>query len=409
MTEIKQTMAEVQAEARRCLYCVDPPCQQGCPAGVDVAQFIRHLRYADVKSAKRVIKTANPLGGICGTLCPSENLCQKNCTMNYCGEPIRIRDLQKFACANAAFAPELAPASGKKAAVVGAGPAGLGCAAMLARMGHEVDVFEKDACAAGVVAREIPDERIDPAVVENDLAELACDRIHFHYGTPISAEKLEELSKQYAAVFVGAGLSEDRMSGVEIGEGAPVVGCSRYLSELKRDKAKTVSGTVLVVGGGDSAIDAVCASLDAGAEKAVLAYRRSRNEMPACDEEFFAAAGKGVELMYMVSPVAIAKTADGGAEVTFVRNRLVERPGEARKGFEAVPGSEFTMKVDQVVFAIGKKANMGLVSGQADPDTLRVAGTNCFVGGDWLNGGATVVKAVAEGKRAAAAMDALMK
>ena len=133
MTEIKQTMAEVQAEARRCLYCVDAPCQQGCPAGVDVAQFIRHLRYADVKSAKRVIKTANPLGGICGTLCPSENLCQKNCTMNYCGAPIHIRDLQKFACANAAYTPELAPASGKKAAVVGAGPAGLGCAAMLAR------------------------------------------------------------------------------------------------------------------------------------------------------------------------------------------------------------------------------------------------------------------------------------
>ena len=153
MTEIKQTMAEVQAEARRCLYCVDAPCQQGCPAGVDVAQFIRHLRYADVKSAKRVIKTANPLGGICGTLCPSENLCQKNCTMNYCGAPIHIRDLQKFACANAAYTPELAPASGKKAAVVGAGPAGLGCAAMLARLGHEVDVFEKDAAAAGVVAR----------------------------------------------------------------------------------------------------------------------------------------------------------------------------------------------------------------------------------------------------------------
>ena len=102
MTEIKQTMADVQAEAKRCLYCVDAPCQKGCPAGVDVAQFIRHLRYEDVKSAKRVIKTAIPLGGICGTLCPSENLCQKNCTMNYCGAPIRIRDLQKFACANAA-------------------------------------------------------------------------------------------------------------------------------------------------------------------------------------------------------------------------------------------------------------------------------------------------------------------
>ena len=220
---------------------------------------------------------------------------------------------------------------------------------------------------------------------------------------------LEELKQEYAAVFVGAGLAQDRMSGVDIAEGAPVVGCSQYLADLKSGKTKAVSGTVLVVGGGDSAIDAVCASLEAGAEKAVLAYRRSRAEMPACDEEFFAAADKGVELMYMVSPVAIAKTADGGAAVPFVRTRLVENPGEARRGFEAVPGSEFTLNVAQVVFAIGKKADAALVAGTPDKDTLRVAGTNCFVGGDWLNGGATVVKAVAEGKRAAAAMDALMK
>lgn len=408
MSEIKQNLADVQAEAKRCLYCVDAPCQQGCPAGVDVAQFIRHLRYADIKSAKRVIKTANPLGGICGTLCPSENLCQKNCTMNYCGAPIHIRDLQKFACANAAFKPELAPANGKKVAVVGAGPAGLGCTAILARLGYEVDVFEKEPTAAGVVAKEIPAERIDAAVVENDLAELEAETVHFHYNTPVDAAKLAELSKDYGAVFVGAGLSQDRISGVDIAEGAPVVGCSKYLADLKSGATKAVSGTVLVVGGGDSAIDAVCASLAAGAEKAVLAYRRSRAEMPACDEEFFAAADKGVELMYMVSPVAIAKTEDGAA-VTFVRNRLVEKPGEARKGFEAVPGSEFTLNVSQVVFAIGKKADTALVAGKVDEGTLRVEGTNCFVGGDWLSGGATVVKAVAEGKKAAYAIDAMLK
>lgn len=408
MSEIKQTLAAVQAEAKRCLYCVDAPCQQGCPAGVDVAQFIRHLRYADVKSAKRVIKTANPLGGICGTLCPSENLCQKNCTMNYCDAPIHIRDLQKFACANAAFRPELAPANGKKVAVVGAGPAGLGCAAILARLGYEVDVFEKGSAAAGVVAKEIPAERIDAAVVENDLAELAADTIRFHYNAPVDAARLEELSRTYGAVFVGAGLAQDRISGVDIAEGAPVVGCSQYLANLKSGATPSVSGTVLVVGGGDSAIDAVCASLTAGAEKAVLAYRRSRAEMPACDEEFFSAADKGVELMYMVSPVAIAKTAEGAA-VTFVRNRLVEKPGEARKGFEAVPGSEFTLNVSRVVFAIGKKADTTLVAGKVDPDTLRVEGTNCFAGGDWLSGGATVVKAVGEGKKAARAIDAMLK
>ncbi len=408
MTGIKQTMAEIQAEAKRCLYCVDAPCQQGCPAQVDVAQFIRHLRYGDVKSAKRVIKDANPLGGICGTLCPSENLCQKACTMNYCDMPIRIRDLQKFACANASYTPELAESNGKQVAVVGAGPAGLGCAAVLARLGYTVDVFEQDSQAAGVVAREIPAERISESVIADDVSALAdTGRVQFHYATPVSAQKLEELSGRYDAVFVGAGLALDRVSGVDIAPGAPVIGCAQYLSGLKSGERKEVSGSVCVIGGGDSAIDAVCVSLSAGADRAVLAYRRSREEMPACDEEFFAAVDRGVELMYMVSPVSIAKT-EKGAAVTFVRNQLVERPGEARKGFEAVPGSEFTLEFAQVVFAIGKKADPTLLQGRVDPETHRLENTNYFAGGDWLNGGATIVEAVAQGKRAAAAIDAML-
>lgn len=409
MSGIKQTLKEVQAEAKRCLYCVDAPCQKGCPASVDVAQFIRHLRYEDIKSAKRVIKDANPLGGICGTLCPSENLCQKNCTMNYCDAPIHIRDLQKFVCANASYEPVLAALNGKKVAVVGAGPAGLGCAASLAKLGYEVDVFEKDSQAAGVVAREIPDFRIDMAVIEKDLEELPADRIHITYGKAVTAEEITgELSEKYDAVFVGAGLSADRISGVEIEEGAPVIGCSRFLADLKRDEEKKITGTVCVIGGGDSAIDAVCSSLEFGVEKAVLAYRRSREEMPSCEEEFLTAAKRGVELMYMVSPTAITRKNDG-AEITFVRNRLVDRPGEARKGFEAVPGSEFTLEASQVVFAIGKKADAELLGGKINPDTLQLEGTNCFAGGDFLNGGATVVKAVGEGKKAAAAIDAYLR
>ena len=408
MSAINQTLKDIQAEARRCLYCVDAPCQKGCPASVDVAQFIRHLRYADVKSAKRVIKQANPLGGICGTLCPSEELCQKNCTMGRCGAPIHIRDLQKYACANASYSPALPQPNGKRVAVVGAGPAGLGCAAALAALGYQVEVFEKDGCAAGVVAREIPGYRISAAVVENDLAELPGDRVHIHYDSPVTAEDIAgKLSKEYDAVFVGAGLSADRMSGVDIAPGAPVAGCSRFLAELKSGAVKSVSGTVVVIGGGDSAIDAVCSSLACGADKAVLAYRRSREEMPACDEEFLSAADKGVELMYMVSPVSIMAEGDGAA-VTFVRNRLVERPGESRKGFEPAPGSEFTIRASQVVFAIGKTADTALLAGKADPDTLRVGDTNCFAGGDYLSGGATVVRAVADGKKAAAGIHAYL-
>lgn len=412
---IKQTFGEIQEEAKRCLYCVDAPCQKGCPAHVDVAQFIRHLRYGDVKSAKRVIKEANPLGGICASLCPSENLCQKNCTRNHWGTPVHIRDLQKYACANGQYNPVLAPLNGKKVAVIGAGPAGLSCAAALAALGYEVDILEADLNGAGVVAREIPGFRISMDVIQNDLEELPADRIHITYNRKVTLdEMMGGLSEQYDAVFMGAGLGKDRISGVEIEEGAPVVGCSSFLKDLKSGAIKELTGTVCVIGGGDSAIDAVRCSLEAGAEKAVLAYRRSRLEMPSCDQEFVDAALKGSELMYMVSPINISRQGEE-AEITFVRNRMTActdegdkaRPG--RRRFEAIPGSEFDMKASLVVFAIGKEADMELVGGSVDPDTLRIEGTNCFAGGDWYNGGATVVQAVSDGKKAAEAIDMYIK
>lgn len=402
MSKILQNFADVQTEAKRCLYCVDPPCQRACPAFVNAGQFIRHLRFGDLKSAKRVIKRANPLGGVCGTLCPSEELCEGACTMNKRGAPIRIRELQKFVCANADYTPDILPPNGRIVAAVGAGPAGLACAAMLARMGYSVDVYEKDTAAAGVVAREIPGFRIGREVIEKDLTEMASERVRYKFGQTVNAAALAEMSAKYSAVFVGVGLNRDRVSGVEIEDGAPVTGCSEFLGDLKQG-GRSVSGTVCVIGGGDSAIDAVCGSLESGAEKAVLAYRRSRDEMPACDEEFFTAADKGVELMYMVSPVSIRKASDG-ATVTFIRNRMTDIPGQTRRGFEAVPGSEFTLNVSQVVFAIGRRAEEGLPSGKVDPVTLRVEGANIFVGGDVYNGGATVVHAVGDGKRAAMAI-----
>ena len=409
MSVIKQTFKEVQSEAKRCLYCVDPPCQKGCPASVDCAQFIRHLRYGDIKSAKKVIMDANPLGNICGILCPYEELCQKNCTMQQMDAPIHIRDLQRFSCENADYVRELSDLNGKKVAVVGAGPAGLGCAATLAALGYEVDIFEKGDQPAGVVATEIPDTRISAEAIARDVEALPKDRVHFHFGQEVAPEDITgKLSSEYQAVFVAVGLSVDRMSGVDIEEGAPVEGCSGYLRRLKENPDEQVEGNVLVIGGGDSAIDAVTSSLIHGAEKATLAYRRSKEEMPANDEEFFYAAGSGVELMYMVSPVKIA-CAEGGCDVTFVQNRLVEKPGEARKGFEAVPGSEYVRRFSKVIFSIGKAGEEGVLSGTPDELTLRIGQTNVFAGGDYVSGGATIVAAVADGKRAAYAIDGFLK
>ncbi len=297
--------------------------------------------------------------------------------------------------------------NGKKVAVIGAGPAGIGCAAALAAMGYAVDVFEKEDRAAGVVSGEIPRFRISDEEIEADLRELD-PSIKFHFGREISSAELEGMAGEYDAVFVGAGLRFDRFTGVDIAEGASgVYGCAAFLKKLKSGELGSLSGTVFVIGGGNSALDSAASALLHGASKAVIAYRRSRNEMPSCSEEFLDTADRGVELMYMVSPVAVRPKGDG-LEITFRRNELVDAPGEARKSFRGIPGSEFTAEASCMVFAVGKSGDEGLVSGTADESTCRIGDTNCFAGGDFTHGGGTIVEAVADGKKAAAAIDAFL-
>lgn len=409
MSGIKQEMQWIQKEAGRCLYCVDAPCIKGCPVSVNVPQFVRSLRYGDVKSAAKIIKDSNPFGGVCGDLCPSEELCQKNCTLNCSGSPMKIRELQKYVCANAAYTPELPEANGKKVAIIGAGPSGLACAAMLSRKGYCVEVFDKEKEASGIIAKEIPNYRIDPAIVKKDLDELFCDRITVHHNVEVSMSEIQnDFSKKYDAVYVGVGLARDRNTGITVeGSSENVYACSKFLTEIKDGTLSNIKGSVCVIGGGNSAMDAARTALVCGAEKSMLAYRRSRFEMPACDEELLDTAARGVELMYMVSPTTIKNIGDT-LEVTFVRNRLEELAGETRKSFKAIPNSEFTMKFDTVVIAAGKTIGDISFDSKPDEETLRIGTTNCFVGGDLINGGGTVVAAVCDGKKAAAAIDTFL-
>jgi len=404
--KVTQELQFIRAEAERCLYCVDAPCHEGCPAGIRVSQFIRHLRYGDMKSAKRVIKDANPMGGICGYLCPSEELCQKQCTLGKCDESIRIRELQKYVCDNADYKPETKEAAAGRVAVVGGGPAGLSCAVELALNGVTVDVYEKESELGGLVQSEIPGYRIPARAVERDLTELQSANIRWHMGVEIDAARLEELEEECDAVFLSVGLSRDRDSGVT--EAPKTMTASQLLCGLKTGRVKGVDGTVYVVGGGDSAVDAAQAAIRAGASRAILTYRRSRAEMPATDETLFEAIGDGVELLYNTSITGIQPGEP--LRVTMVQNRLEEIPGQSRKGFAPIPGSEYTVTADTVIFALGKLSDKamaealgGAIHGDA-PDP----GGNVYAGGDCVNGGATIVQAVREGKQAARSiLDAL--
>ncbi|GAB1476335.1 NADPH-dependent glutamate synthase [Bacillota bacterium] len=404
MVKVKQELQWVKQEARRCLYCLDGPCAKGCPASIDVPQFIRHLRYGNTQSAKEVIMTANPLGSICGILCPSEKLCEKKCVLNSKLEaPIHIRDLQRFACENGEYGRTAAVKNDKKVAIVGAGPAGLACAAELASIGYNVDIFEKSDGPGGVVESEIPGHRIDKEAIEKDIRDLIGAGIQINYNKEVKEEDLEKYMADYDAIFLGIGLNQDKNTGVELETNKNVWGSSAFLQGVKAGRITPPEGTTIVIGGGDSAMDVATTSMLNGAEKVILAYRRTKKEMPATKEEFLYAVDMGVELMYLVSPVSI-KENNHRLQVTFVKNRILKAEVEGRQAFEVIKNSEFTVLADTVVFATGKSSNYALDE-KADSNTLRIKDTNCFSGGDFLNKGGTIVQAVMDGKKAAHEID----
>lgn len=400
MTKIKQELQWTKKEANRCLYCVDAPCAKGCPAAIDVPQFIRHLRYGNIKSAKEVIMSANPFGTICGTLCPSEKLCEKECVLNARVEsPIHIRDLQKFICENAEYERPIAKSNDKKVAIVGAGPASLSCASELVLMGYNVDVFEKGGELGGVIESEIPGHRIPKSSIDEDIKLLESSGITIHYNIEVKEENLKEYMNKYDAVFLGIGLNKEREVGIELDADNNIFGSGEFLTGIKSGEIAKPKGTVIVIGGGDSAIDVATASLVNGAEKAIVAYRRTKKEMPATNEEFLGAVELGAELMYLVSPVSVEQKNDA-LEVTFTRNKLIQKEEDGRQGYEAIKGSEFTLSTDVLVFAVGKFSDF-VIGDTQKAKKIRVKDTNCFVGGDYANGGGTIVRAVRDGKKAA--------
>ena len=397
-------------EAGRCLYCLDAPCVEACPAHVDIPRFIRLLRFRDIRGAKGVVKEGNCLGGICGYVCPSGELCEKSCTRGRLDEPVRIAQLQRFACDGAEYCPEVSRiVSDRRVAVIGAGPAGLSCAYTLRSLGYEVELFEKERFLAGTVTREIPEFKVPGEVIERELDELGTDGLTIHLGVEVTLPMLEEMAGRFDAVFMGTGVARDRMVELPGRELEGVYDASRFLSSVKQGTILDLSGTCVTVGGGNTAMDCARTALRLGASRSFLAYRRSRLEMPADEAEFMKAVKEGVEFLWQVSPVRLeGDTAVRGAE--FIRNELRAGDGDSRRAFSPVPGSELRLAAETVVFALGKDRD-GVFddllrscgrAGSGSPTDL--GGTAVFAGGDCAGGSRTVVESVAQGKNAALAI-----
>lgn len=414
--QIKPYMNATMAhyESARCLFCYDAPCVKACPTGIDIPLFIRQIHTHNIEGAARTIYDSNYFGNICGKVCPTEVLCEGACVYNHQDvKPIEIGRLQSYATSQVVneqkrlFSP--APANGKKVAVIGAGPAGIACACELRLAGCEVEVFEAREQPSGLVLHGCAPYKIANEDALNEVAWLQSQfgfNIHYHHNIE-SREQWQALEQQYDAIFLGIGLGATQAAGLPGEDLENVSGATEYIEQVKLDPMSVrVGRKVVVIGGGNTAMDAASESARLGAEEVTLAYRRPRSEMKAYEFEYELAKLVGVKGLFNVAPVAIL----GDRQVEGIR--LAATRVEAGR-VEVIPGTEFELACDAVILATGQEKRSALVAQMGgietdrqgrivvNPETYQTSHPKYFAGGDAVNGGAEVVNAAAHGKAAA--------
>lgn len=414
--QINPLMNETQAyyESSRCLFCYDAPCINACPTGIDIPLFIRQINSGNTLGAAKTIYEQNYLGFSCGKVCPTEVLCEGACVYNHQDvKPIEIGRLQSFATNKAILEDKQLFQTGKKngfrVAVVGAGPAGISCACELRMYGYEVDIYEAKSHPSGLTLYGVAPYKITN---EQALAEMAYLEKQFgfrvFYNKPINTEyDLSDLEDKYDAIFLGIGLGATRelqLPGEELIESW---GAVEFIEQLRIEQHKvSPAKQVIVLGGGNTAMDAASESARLGAESVVLAYRRDKGSMGAYDFEYELAKGAGVKGIFEITPIKIlGETHVEGVEFL----RTTTQNGK----LETIPDSEFTIPCDRVIRATGQQKqthflekieglkwdNRGKI--MVDPLTYQTSHPKYFAAGDAVNGGAEVVNAVAEAKIAA--------
>ncbi len=425
-------------EASRCLQCKKPLCRQGCPVEVLIPDFIQLIKERDFMGAARKLKEKNNLPAVCGRVCPQESQCESKCIVGKKGEPVGIGRLERFAAdyelAHGSVTPEAAAPTGKKVGIIGAGPAGLTCAADLAKLGYSVTVFEALHVAGGVLMYGIPEFRLPKQVVQTEISNLKKLGVEIKTNMVVGkATSVEELMGKdgFDAVFIGTGAGLPYFMNIPGENLLGVYSANEFLTRSNLMKAyqfpeadtpTKVGKRVAVLGAGNVAMDASRTALRLGAEESIIVYRRSREEMPARHEELEHAEEEGVNFQLLTNPVEIIGDENGVVKgMKCLRYELGEPDASGRRSPVPIPGSEFIMDVDTVVVAIGQgpnplvtKTTPGLELNRkgnivADPETFATSKPGVFAGGDIVTGAATVILAMGAGKTAAKAIDAYLK
>lgn len=422
-------------EALRCIQCPKPSCVPGCPVGIKINEFITLVAEGDYLGAAAKIKEDNALPAICGRVCPQEEQCEAVCVTGKKGEPVAIGRLERFVAdyersTVGLRVPQLQAKTGYKVAIVGSGPAGLSCAGDLIQMGHDVTVFEALHELGGVLVYGIPEFRLPKEIVRAEISNLEKTGVKFVTNAVIGlTDTVDELLHEYQAVFIAVGAGLPYFMNIPGENLNGVYSSNEFLTRVNLMKAYrfpdndtpvfNVKGCrVAVIGGGNTAMDAVRTSLRLGAEKAYIIYRRSEQEMPARVEEAHHAKEEGVEFVMLSAPVDFIGDDNGWLRAAKIQKmELGEPDASGRRKPVPIEGSEYLLDIDMAVMAIGNGSNPIIQKTTpdlpvnkrgniiVDNETMQTSKPGVFAGGDIVTGGATVILAMGAGRKAAAAID----
>ncbi|MFH1784752.1 MAG: NADPH-dependent glutamate synthase [bacterium] len=427
------------SEAKRCIQCKKPLCMEGCPVEINIPEMIKHIAQEDFLQAVITAKDKNSLPAICGRVCPQETQCEKFCILGKKGKPVAIGHLERFVADWGAdqgqdTISDTSPGKkGAKIAVVGSGPAGLTCAANLAKMGYQATIFESLSDAGGVLRYGIPAFRLSRDVVDREIEYVKELGVRIDVNMLIGQIKsINDLFDEgYKAIFIGTGAGLPRFMDIPGENLNGVYSANEFLTRINLLKAYrfpeydtpvTCGRKVAVIGAGNVAVDSARSALRLGAEEVSIVYRRSKREMPARDEEIEHAKEEGVKFHLLTLPVEIYSNGKGSIRgMRCIKMELGEPDDSGRRRPVPVKGSDFDMDVDTLVVAIGQNPNPLLPAltpdleigrwGNVviDPDTMKTSIKGVFAGGDIATGAATVIEAMGAGKHAARSIHEFLK
>lgn len=432
--EVNTGLSREQAitEAKRCLDCANPTCMQGCPVNINIPSFIKNIERGEFLNAARVLKSTSALPAVCGRVCPQEKQCESQCMHVKMGhQPVAIGYLERFTAdfereSGHISLPEVAPSNGKKIAVIGSGPAGLSFAGDMAKYGYDVTVFEALHEIGGVLKYGIPEFRLPNKIVDVEIDNLRKMGVNFIkdciVGKTISVKQLE--AEGYEGIFVGSGAGLPNFMNIPGENFINIMSSNEYLTRVNlmdasnpdTDTPINPAKSVMVVGGGNTAMDSCRTAKRLGADTVYIVYRRSEAEMPARVEEVKHAKEEGIEFLTLHNPLEYLADENGAVRaVVLQKMELGEPDASGRRSPQPIPGATVTLDIDQAIVAVGVSPNPivptsieGLELGRKNTivvgDNMQTNIPTIFAGGDIVRGGATVILAMGDGRRAAESM-----